>query len=132
MHERHLEPEHPAPWTGVDQLDALRSEPLERSSHVADLVGDVMHALASLGEEATDGRVLLERCQQLDTALAEAHRGCLDPLVVDPLPVLEPAAEQPLVRPDGSVQVLDRDADVMDRPCLHRGDATARMPCWRR
>ena len=125
MHERHLEPEHPAARAGVDQLDPLGGEPLERRGHVAHLVGDVVHPLAALGEEAADGRVLLERRQELDPALAQAHRRRLDPLVVDPLAVLEPAAEQPLVRPDGRIEVLDGDADVMDRPCLHRGDATA-------
>jgi hypothetical protein len=125
MHERHLEPEHPAARAGVDQLDAFGGELIERGGHVADLVGDVVHPLAALGEEAADGRVLLEGRQELDPAVAETHRRRLDPLVVDPLPMLEPAAEQPLVRPDGRVEILDRDADVMDGLRLHHGDATA-------
>jgi hypothetical protein len=125
MHERHLEPEHTAPRAGVDQLDALGREPLERRLDVTDLVRDVVHALAALGEEATDGRVLLEGCKELDAALAEPHGRRLDTLLLDPFAVLEPAAEEPLVRPHGGVEVLDGDADVMDRACLHRGDATA-------
>lgn len=125
MHERHLEPEHPAARPEVDQLDPFRREALERGRHVAHLVGDVVHALAAPGEEPPDGRVLLERREELDAAVAEAHRRRLDALVLDPLAVLEQAAEQALVRPDGGVQIRDGDADVMDGPCFHHGDATA-------
>jgi hypothetical protein len=44
-------------------------------------------------------------------------------LLLDPLPMLERAAEEPLVRPDSLVQIRDRDADVVDPPCFHAGDA---------
>lgn len=125
MHERHLEAEHPAPRTGVDQLDPFRRETLERGRHVAHLVRDVVHPLAALGEEPAHGRVLLERGEQLDPAAAEAHRRRLDSLILDPLPMLEPAAEQALVGPDGGVEIRDGDADVMDGSCFHHGDATA-------
>ena len=125
MHERHLEAEHPPPRTGVDQLDALGGEALERRLHVAHLVGDVVHPFAPLGEEAPDRRVLVERREQLHPAVAEPKRRRLDALVLDPLAVLEPAAEQPLVRLHSGIEILDGDPDVMDGPCLHRGDATA-------
>jgi hypothetical protein len=125
MHERDLQPEHPAARTAVDQLDALLREVRERGLHVLDLVRDVVHAGAPLGEKLPDRRVVAERREQLDPALADAHRCRLDSLVVDALPVLEAAAEQPLVRGHGGVEVSDRDSDVMNTPCLHLGDATA-------
>ena len=125
MHERHLEPEHAAARAGVDQLDPLGREPLERCRHVAHLVRDVVHPLAALGEEPADRRVLLERREQLDPALAETHRRSLDPLILDALAMLEPAAEQALVRANGRVEIRDGNADVMDGTCFHRGDATA-------
>jgi hypothetical protein len=125
MHERDLEPEHAAPRARVDQLDAGVGERVERDLDVVDLEGDVMHPLPALGEEPTDGRVVAERCEQLDPALAEAHRRRLDALVLDALAMLESPAEEALVRLHRRIEVLDGDADVMDRSCVHRGDATA-------
>ena len=125
MHERDLEPEHAAARTGVDQLDTLSREIDERRLDIVDGVGDVMHAGSALREELADGRVGTERCEQLDSALAETHRCRLDALLVDALAMLEPAAEQPLVRRHRRIEVLDGDPDVMDGPCFHPGDATA-------
>src|SRR3954454_6267045 len=71
MHDRHLHPEHAAPRLRVDQLHAFLRERRERGRHVVDLVGDVVHARPALGEETADGRVVPERGQQLDPALAD-------------------------------------------------------------
>jgi hypothetical protein len=127
MHERDLEAEHAVPRPLVDQLDALLGEVSERRLEVGDLVSDVVHALAALREEPADGRVVAERGEQLDAALADPHRGSLDSLVLDPLAVLEASSEEALVRGHRGVQVGNGDADVMNGPCLHRGDATP--PC---
>src|SRR4051812_39562234 len=93
MHERDLETEHAAPRAGVDQLDALLGQTRECRLDVVDRIRDVMHARASLREELTDGRVLAERCEQLDATVAETYRRCLDALLLDPLAMLEAAAE---------------------------------------
>ena len=114
MHERDLEPEHAATRLRVDQLHTFLGERLERSRHVGDLVRDVVHPRPALREEAADRRVVAERSEQLDPALAEPERRGLDPLVLDPLAVLEPAAEQPLVRLHGAVEIFHGHADVMD------------------
>jgi hypothetical protein len=79
----------------------------------------VVHPRAALGEELPDGRLLAERREQLDPALADPERRGLDALVRDGLPVLDARAEQPLVGADGLVEVLDGDAEVMDPPRLH-------------
>lgn len=125
MHERDLEAEHAVAGALVDQLDPLLRQLGERGLDVGHLVGDVMHPLAALREEAADGGVVAERCQELDAALADAHRRRLDPLVLDPPAMLEPPAEQALVRRDRGVEVGNGDADVVNGPCVHRGDATA-------
>ena len=39
--------------------------------------------------------------------------------------MLEPPAEQALVRRDSGVQIGNRNADVVNGVCLHLGDATA-------
>ena len=125
MHERDLETEHPAPWRRVDQLGAARRELGERRADVVHLVGDVVNPRATLREEAADGRVVAERCEQLDAAVADPYRRGFDPLLLDTLTMLEPTAEESLVRRDGGVQIRNRDADVVNGPCLHRRDATA-------
>jgi hypothetical protein len=125
MHECDLEAEHPVPRDGVDQLDARGGKARQRRRDVVDGIRDVMHAGPALREEAADRRVVPERREQLDAAVAEPHRRGLDSLILDALAVLEAAAEQPLVRLDRRVEVFDGDPDVMNRACLHRGDATA-------
>jgi len=107
----------------VDQLDALRSEIGERRVDVVHLVGDVVHARPALREEAPDRRVLAQRRHQLDAAVADTQQGRLDALLHDGGPVLEPAAEETLVRLHRLVQVRNGQADVVDPSCLHAVDA---------
>src|SRR4051794_32225692 len=109
VHECDLQPEHAPPRLRVDQLDTLFRELGECRRDIVHLVGDVVHARPALGEEPPDRRVVAERREQLDPASAEAQRRRLDALVLDPFPVLEAAAEQPLVRIHGGVEVLDGD-----------------------
>src|SRR5438034_6552864 len=68
--ERDLEPEEAAVRLLVDQLDALGRETSELVPQIADFVRHVMHPGAALGQELADRRLLAERCQQLDAALA--------------------------------------------------------------
>ena len=124
MHEGDLEPEHAAPRRRVDQLRARGREIRERPLEVGDLVRDVVHARPTAREEPPDRRVLAERRDELHPALAHPHRRRLDTLLVDTLAMLEPAAEETLVRRDGLVEIGDRDADVMDAQCLHATDVT--------
>ncbi len=74
MHERNLEPEHPLPRLLVDQLGAACGELGDRGSYVSNLIGNVMHARASQREKPSDRRVVAERREQLDPALAHADR----------------------------------------------------------
>ena len=122
MHERHLEAEHAHPRLGVDQLRAATGEVAERSADVIHLVGDVVHPGASLREELPHRRVVSERREELDAALADAHRRRLDALVLDANAMLDATAEETLVRANRLIEVVDRDADVMDAACLHAGD----------
>jgi hypothetical protein len=124
MNERDLEPEHAAPRRRIDQLRACCREISECRTDVVHLVGDVVHPRTALREEPPDRRVVTERGDELDATLPDAHRRGLDTLLVDALAVLEATTQQALVRRDGGVEIRDRDADVMDSPCLHRNDVT--------
>ena len=129
MHECDLEPEHPTPRLGVDQLGTLSREIGQRGLHIVDFVRDVVHPRASLRKKSPDGRVVAKRSEELDPAFTDAYRRSLDTLVIDPRAVLEPAAKQALIRRDCLVEVRDRDADVMNAPCFHKADGTvAPMP----
>ena len=68
-----------------------------------------MHSGPSLREEAADRRVLPERLEQLDAALADPDRRRPDSLIVHRRAVLDLRAEQPLVGHEGRIEVLDRD-----------------------
>ncbi len=126
MHEGDLEAEEALARCGVDQLGAGAGEIRDRSVHVVDLVGDVMHAGSALREKLADRCLVAERREELDTAVADAHRSRLDALVLDARPVLEASAEEALVRLHRLVEVHDGDADVMDPSCFHSVDAIRR------
>ena len=114
MDEGDLEAEHAAARRLVDQLDTLVREVSEGCAEVLDLVRDVVHPRAALREEAADGRVLAERAEQLEPAVAHADERRFDALLLNPRSLLDPGAEEALVRVERAVEILDRKADVMD------------------
>ena len=123
MDERDLEPEHPAARRLVDELRARVGEVGERSANVVNLVRDVVHPGAALREEAADRRVLAKRGQKLEPALADADGRRLDALLLHARAMLEPRAEEALVRVERAVEILDRETDVMHGARrLHGGD----------
>jgi hypothetical protein len=115
MDEGDLETEHAAARGLVDQLGALVRKMSESRAEVLDLIRDMVHPRAALCEEAADGRVLAERAQQLEPALADADGRRLDALLLDARALLDAGAEETLVRVERTVEILDREADVMDR-----------------
>jgi hypothetical protein len=123
MDEGHFEAEHTVARRLVDQLGARVRQLREGGANVVDLVRDVVHPGAAIREEATDGRVLAERAQQLEPALADADGRGLDALLLHARALLEPCAEQALVRIERAVEILDRETDVMHGAGrLHSGD----------
>ena len=123
MHEGDLQPEHPPARLGVDQLGAELDQFGDGGPDVVDLVGHMVHAGPSAGEESPHRRVLRERGQKLDAALADANRRSFDALILDRGPMLDASAEETLVAPDGLVKILDGNADVVDAACVHPSDA---------
>lgn len=115
MDERDLETEHAPPRCLVDQLRALVREMSEGRPDVVDLVSDVVHSRASLCEEAADRGVLAERAEQLEPALPDSDRRCLDALLLDEGALLEPRPEEALVRVQRPVEILHGEAHVMHR-----------------
>jgi hypothetical protein len=111
--EGDLEAEHAATGGLVDELGTRIREMCERSAKVQDLVGDVVHARTTLGEETADGRVVAERGQQLETTLSHPDRHSLDALLLDPRAMLESRAEEALVGVERAIEILDRETDVV-------------------
>ena len=124
MDECDLEAEEALARTGVDQLGAGGREAVELRVHVFDLVGDVMHAGPALGEELADRGLVPERREQLDAPCSDEHGRGLNPLVVDLGTVLELGPEEPLVRLNRLVQVVNGNAEMMDAAGPHGTDAT--------
>src|SRR5918995_30427 len=120
--EGDLETEEALARLRVDQLGAADGELGQRASDVVDLVGDVVHSRAAIREELADRRVLAERREQLDAALADPHRDGLDALLGDRVAVLDAGAEEALVGGDGLVQILDGDAEMVDSARAHPRD----------
>src|SRR5262245_57200993 len=118
--EGNLQTEETAAGLLVDELRPTGGELVERRLDVLDLVRDVVHAGAPVGEELPDGGLAAERGEQLDAARADAHRRRLDPLLGDGGAMLDPGAQQPLVRAHRLVEVGDGDAEVVDSARLHR------------
>jgi hypothetical protein len=110
VYERDLEPEETRARAFVDQICAGARKFGERRFEIAHLVGHVVHAGPSLREEATNWCVFTERLEQFDTAVADADRSRTDSLIFHRRAVLDPRAEQPLVRREGRVEVVDRDS----------------------
>lgn len=107
--ERDLEAEQTLAGAFVDEIRAGTRELGERGVEVAHLVGHMMHPGSSLREEATDGRVLAERLEQLDAAVADADGSGSDSLLVHRCAVLDLRAEQSLVRRQSLIEVIDCD-----------------------
>jgi len=115
MDEGHFEAEHTAARRLVDQLGARIRQLREGGANVVHLVGDVMHPGAALREEAAHGRVRAERAQELEPARADADGRGLHSLPLHARALLEPCAEQALVRIECTVEILDRETHVMHR-----------------
>src|SRR3954462_9809128 len=123
MDERDLQAEHARARLVVDELGAVAPQRLERRADVLDLERDVVHPGAARGEEAPDRRVVLEGREQLHAVAPHADGDGFDALVGHRRAVLELRAEEPLVRLERVVQVLDRNAEMMDAARFHAGDA---------
>src|SRR5437763_6354493 len=124
MDERDLQTEHPGARLFVDELCAVAPQPLERRRDVLDLERDVVHSGAARGEEAADRGVVLERREQLDAAAADEDGRRLDALAGHRRTVLQLRAEEPLVRPQRLVEVVDGYADVMNAARFHSRDGS--------
>jgi len=114
MNERDLEPEEPGPRLLVDQLHAVGPEPRELGGQIRDGKRDVVHPGAASREKAADRGVRAERVEELDPRVADSERRRLDPLLRHDRAMLDRRAEETGVRLDGAVEVVDRDAEVMD------------------
>ena len=119
MDEGDLQAEQPRAGLGVDQLRARLRERRERRSNVADFVRHVVHARPVVREELADRRVLADCREQLDAPAADENRRRVHALLLDAGTVLELGSEEPAVRLEGLIEVLDGDAEMMNAPGIH-------------
>src|SRR4051794_10853909 len=98
----------------VDEPQAGLAGGVQRGLDVRHLVGDVMQPGAPRGQEAPHGRLLGQRREQLDVALADVQQHGLDALPRDGLAVHERHAVGPGVELDRRLEVGDRDPYVVD------------------
>ncbi len=125
MDERDLEAEQSFTRRVVDQVGSGALEFREGCPHVGDLVRDVMHPRPALRQEPPDRSVLAGWLEQLYPPLADAHRGRTHALLVDRGLVLDLGTEQPRIRGERLVEVIDGNAEVVDAASLHGGEATS-------
>ena len=100
----------------VDQRRAGGGQPGELGGDVVHLERHVVQARPAALEEPADRRVRARRLQELDPTGADPQRRRLDPLLVQPLAMLEDGAAQMLIAADRLVEIVDGNADVMDAP----------------
>src|SRR3954465_2740573 len=96
MDEGDLQPEQAPTRLGVDQLDALLGQIVERSADIGDLVGDVVHARPSLREELAHRGLGPERREQPAAMGADRERRRLAAVFRDRHAVVEQRAKEPL------------------------------------
>ena len=124
VNERDLQTVQAATGLLVDQLRTLPGQVRERGTHVVDPVRHVVHAGPALREKAADGRVLPERAQELDAAVADLDRDRLGALRGQRLAMLELGVEETGVGVEGLLEVANRDAEVVYPTGPHGFDAS--------
>ncbi len=123
MDERDLEAEEAGPRAFVDEIRARARELRQRRLEITHLVGDMVHPRPPAREKAADGRVLAERFEQLDPAPANANRRGAHTLILHRRAMFDARVEQPLIRGESRVEILDRNSKMVDPPRLHASDA---------
>jgi hypothetical protein len=114
MHEGYAAVADSDPGLGVDELDALLLEAVQRRVDVVHGVGDVVQPLAVSLYELADRRVGAKRAQQLNVTFADVEEHRLDALRLDGLAVRDGHPEGALIKRDCGVEVGYGDADMVD------------------
>ena len=117
--EGDLEPEETLVWLLVDELDSLLGEAFQLTSKIAHRVRDVVHTGSAGGEELADRRLLAERSEELDAAVADAHRRRFDTLLGNRVAMLHLGAEQAPIRVERIVEILDGDSEMVNPLRVH-------------
>jgi hypothetical protein len=126
MDERDLAAEDAPPRPLVDEGGPFGRQTGELEPDVVDLEGDVMHAGTALGEKLPDRSIRPVRGEQLASAVADPEERDVGSLLVNRFAQLDLGSEEPPIRLDRVLEIVDRDADVMEAAYRHPGDATPR------
>ena len=117
MHERGwmnaTGPSAPLRGCFVDQLDTLRSEPIELRPDVIDLQADVVEAFAARLEEARHTGRCVGRLDQLDVRLAHGQKGDAHAVAGNGQKHVERQAQLVAIDRQCRIHVAHDDGDVM-------------------
>ncbi len=119
MHESDLHAEETGARDVVDHVHTLSRQVGESTWQIVDGVGDVVHPGAAPGEEPAHRSVLSQWREQLDAALTQPNGRRLDALRLERVTALDLGSEQPPVRVDRLVEVLDGDSEMVNPLRLH-------------
>ncbi len=114
------------PWLTVDQLNSCIRQRIERPGQVIDEVRDVVKARSARCQEAAYPGVTLDRRENLDPRLTDPQRRDIYVLLDNTRLSAAREAELPVLL-DRQLDVLDDDADVMDRSGRGEGALTHRF-----
>src|SRR5579872_5937838 len=103
-----------APGSLVQERHLRRFQPAQFVVDVADAIRKMMQPGLAVTEIAAQRRVVLQRLEQLDRAVAGAHADDLDALLLNALAIAH-AETQTRVDRFAAGQVSDHDADVIER-----------------
>jgi hypothetical protein len=99
-------------WNSIDQLNSQVGEALHFTLQIAGSKGNVMHRIATLGQESGDGALRISRMDELDISRAGRKRDRFDPLLAHHKSLGAGESEQ-LILVERGVEVSNYDADVM-------------------
>src|SRR6478736_2049486 len=99
-------------WDFVDESDASGFQPIQLSVEIIRPVRHVVHGVAALGEIPRDWALWVRGGDQLDPARSTGKGDRLD-LLLWHQPALAANEAQTLVSREGSIEIGDDDADVM-------------------
>ena len=119
-------PKSPRRGTGSISSAPAAASSASADADVLDLVRDVVHPRAPLGEEPADRRVLAERGEQLDRLAPTSTEAASTPWSGTASRCSSAPPSRPCTSPTRLLEIGDRDADVVDAARVHAADATSR------
>ena len=119
MQERHQVSAEADPGGAIDQLNAFRGEPVQRSGEIGHRVGNMMKSRAAPFQEPGDAAGGVRRLDQLHPTVANCEGCGLDVLIGEYFADNWLRPDRTAVLRNGRVEVGNNDANVMNALQVH-------------